>query len=149
VLEFCVDKRDNENAIFDGSKEVNMVVQRSALMRGELPKSLISLVLGILASISGLLALSSVFINLVAKSGVTVQEFESRFFGVLVGMIAAFLLGVASGVVGSEALPAKNSRPHWKMCRICAGSGIAFGILAMLSYLAFIALLPVIFPLPQ
>ena len=126
-----------------------MVVQRSARMRGELPKLLISLVLGILASISSLLALSSVFINLIGKSGVTVQEFESRFFGVLVGMIAAFLLGLASGVVGSEVLPTKNSRPHWKMRRICAGSGIAFGFLAMLSYLAFIALLPVIFPLAK
>jgi hypothetical protein len=35
------------------------------------------------------------------------------------------------------------------MRRICAGSGIAFGFLAMLSYLAFIALLPVIFPLAK
>ena len=41
-----------------------MVVQRSALMRGELPKSFISLVIGILASISGLLALSILFANL-------------------------------------------------------------------------------------
>ena len=126
-----------------------MVVQRSAPMRGVLPKSLISLVLGILATISGLLALSSLFINPIVAAGGTVQDVRGRFFGVLAGMIAGFLLGLASGVVGSDALPGKNSRPHWKMCRVCAGSGIAFGILAMLVYLVFIAFLPFIFPLPR
>jgi uncharacterized membrane protein len=133
----------------DGTKEVKMVVQRSALMRGELPKSLISLVLGILASISGLLALSSFIINLIVQSGATVQEVQDIFFGVLAGLIAGFVLGVASSVVGSEALPQKNSRPHWRICRICAGSGMALGILAMLAYLVFIALLPFVFPLPR
>jgi hypothetical protein len=64
-------------------------------------------------------------------------------------LIAGFGLGVASSVVGSEALPQKDSRPHWRMCRICAGSGMALGILAMLAYLVFIALLPVVFPLPR
>jgi hypothetical protein len=149
MLVFCNKKRDNKKAIFDGSKEVNMVVQRSAPMRGVLPKSLISLVLGILATISGLLALSSLFINPIVSAGGSVQDVRDRFFGVLAGMIASFLLGLASGVVGSDALPDKNSRPHWKMCRVCAGSGIAFGILAMLVYMVFIALLPVIFPLPR
>jgi len=67
----------------------------------------------------------------------------------LAGMIAGFGLGLASGLVGSDALPGKNSRPHWKMCRVCASTGIAFGILAILVYLVFIALLPVIFPLPK
>ena len=126
-----------------------MVVQRSALMRGELPKSLISLVLGILASISGLLALSSFIINLNVHTGGTVQEVHDSLFIVLAGLIAGFGLGVASSVVGSEALPQKDSRPHWRMCRICAGSGMALGILAMLAYLVFIALLPVVFPLPR
>jgi len=135
--------------MFDGTKEVNMVVQRSALMRGELPKSLISLVLGILASISGLLALSSFIINLNVHTGGTVQEVHDSLFIVLAGLIAGFGLGVASSVVGSEALPQKDSRPHWRMCRICAGSGMALGILAMLAYLVFIALLPVVFPLPR
>jgi hypothetical protein len=135
--------------MFDGTKEVNMVVQRSALMRGELPKSLISLVLGILASISGLLALSSFIINLNVQTGGTVQEVHDSLFIVLAGLIAGFGLGVASSVVGSEALPQKDSRPHWRMCRICAGSGMALGILAMLAYLVFIALLPVVFPLPR
>jgi hypothetical protein len=135
-------------AIFDGSKEVNMVAQRGALMRGELPKSLISLVLGILASISGLLALISLFVHPIATGG-TVQEVKGRLFGVLAGMIASFILGLAGGVVGSDGLPDKNSRPHWKMCRVCASTGIAFGILAMLIYLVFIAWLPVILPLPQ
>jgi hypothetical protein len=133
----------------DGTKEVKMVVQRSALMRGELPKSLISLVLGILASISGLLALSSFIINLNVQTGGTVQEVHDSLFIVLAGLIAGFGLGVASSVVGSEALPQKDSRPHWRMCRICAGSGMALGILAMLAYLVFIALLPVVFPLPR
>ena len=126
-----------------------MVAQRSAPMRGELPKSLISLVLGILASISGLLALISLFVDPIITTGGTVQEVHDRLFGVMAGMIAGFVLGLASGVVGSDALPGRNSRPHWKICRICAGSGIALGILAMLAYLVFIALLPVIFPLPR
>ena len=125
-----------------------MVAQRGALMRGELPKSLISLVLGILATISGLLALSFLFVNHFSIAGGTVQEVHNKFFGVAVGVVAGFLMGLASGVVGRDAFPGKNSRPHWKMCRICAGSGIAFGMLAMLAYLVFIALLPVIFPLP-
>jgi hypothetical protein len=136
-------------AIFDGSKEVNMVAQRSALMRGELPKSLISLVLGILATISGLLALSSLFIDPIITAGGTVQEVHNRFFGALVGVIAGFLLGLASGVVGRDGLPAKNSQPQWRICRVCASTGIVFGFLAMLTYLVFIALLPVIFPLPR
>jgi hypothetical protein len=136
-------------AIFDGAKEVNMVVQRNAPMRGELPKSLISLVLGILASISGLLALASLYVNFIKPSGGTVQEVNDTLFGGIAGMIAGFVLGLAGGVVGSDALPGKDSHPQWKMCRICASSGIAFGILAMLFYLAFIALLPVIFPLPR
>jgi hypothetical protein len=135
--------------MFDGTKEVNMVVQRSALKQGVLPKSLISLVLGILASISGLLALSSFIINLIVQTGGTVQEVHDRLFMVLAGLIAGFGLGVASSVVGSEALPQKDRRPHWRMCRICAGSGMVLGILAMLAYLVFIALLPVVFPLPR
>ncbi len=125
-----------------------MVAQRGALMRGELPKSLISLVLGILATISGLLALSSLLLHPINIAGGTVQEVHNRFFGAVVGLIASFLMGLASGVVGSEALSGKNSRLHWRLCRICAGSGVAFGSLAMLAYLVFIALLPVIFPLP-
>ena len=135
--------------MIDGTKEVYMVVQRSALMQGELPKSLISLVLGILASISGLLALSSFIINLIVQTGVTVQEEHDLFFGVLAGLIAGFVLGVASSVVGSEALPQKNSRPQSQICRICASAGIVFGVLAILAYLVFIALLPVVFPLPR
>ena len=135
--------------MIDGTKEVYMVVQRSAFMQGELPKSLISLVLGILASISGLLALSSFIINLIVQTGVTVQEVHDLFFGVLASLIAGFVLGVASSVVSSEALPQKNSRPQSQICRICASAGIAFGVLAMLAYLVFIALLPVIFPLPR
>ena len=126
-----------------------MVVQRGILMRGELPKSLISLVLGILASISGLLALSSFVNNFNVQTGGTVQEVHDRLFLVLAGLIAGFGLGVASSVVGSEAIPQKNSRPHWRMCRICASSGMALGVLAMLAYLVFIALLPVVFPLPR
>ncbi len=118
-------------------------------MRGELPKSLISLVLGILASISGLLALSSFIMNLIAQTGGTVQEVHDLFFGALAGLIAGFVLGVAGSVVGNDALPQKNSRPHWRTCRICAGTGIAFGVLVMLAYLVFIALLPVVLPLPR
>jgi hypothetical protein len=136
-------------AIFDSTQEVNMVVQRRLILRGELPKSLISLVLGILATISGLLALISLFANLIVQTGATVQEVHDQFFGVLAGLIAGFVLGVAGSVVGSEALPEKNSRPQWKICRICASTGIALGFLAMLIYLVFIALLPVIFPLPR
>jgi hypothetical protein len=135
--------------MFDGTKEVNMVVQQNVLMRGELPKSLISLVLGILASISGLLTLFSFIINLIVQTGGTVQEVHDRLFIVLAGLIAGFVLGVASSVVGSEALPQKNSRPQSRICRICASAGIAFGVLGMLAYLVFIALLPVVFPLPR
>ena len=126
-----------------------MFVQRRALIREELPKSLISLVLGILATTSGLLALSSVFSHFLVQSGGTEQEVHDMLFGVIACLIAGFVLGVAGSVVGSEALPQKNSHPQWRICRICASAGIAFGILAMLAYLVFIALLPVVLPLPK
>jgi hypothetical protein len=134
-------------AVFDGSKEVNMVVRRKSFIWGEVPKSLISLVLGILATIAVLLVLSSLIVNPIDISGGITQEVQGRISIVFIGMIAGFGLGMASWMAGCDAFPSNKSQPHWKMCRVCASMGIVFGILAMLIYLVFISLLPALLPL--
>jgi len=140
-------KRDNESGRIRWFKGGEYGCSTEIVCLGEVPKSLISLVLGILATIAVLLALSSLIVNPIDISGGITQEVQGRISIVFIGMIAGFGLGMASWMAGCDALPSNKSQPHWKMCRVCANMGIVFGILAMLIYLVFISLLPVLLPL--
>jgi hypothetical protein len=94
----------------------------------------------------GLLAFSSLIVNPVDLSGGIVREFQGRLSIVFIGMIVPFGLGMASWMVGCDAVPRAKSQPHWKMCRTFAIVGTGFGLLAILVYLAYNTLLPTILP---
>jgi hypothetical protein len=123
-----------------------MVANEKPLRRAELPKSLFSLVLGTLATLVALLALTSLIVNPVDLSGGIVREVQGRLSIVFMGMIAGFGLGMASWMVACDAVPGDKNNPHWKMCRIFASLGTGFGLLAILVYLVFISLLPALLP---
>jgi hypothetical protein len=136
-------------AIFNGSKEVNMVSGANTFAWGKVPKSLVSLVLGILAITASLLALASLITNPIDLSAGLTPIIQVRFSMVLIGMTAGFGLGVACWIAGCDVFPSDKSQPHWKMCRVCASIGIGFGILAVLGYLVFISLLPALLSVPK
>ena len=123
-----------------------MAVERFSLVWGAIPKSLVSLVLGILAVLIGLLALSSLLIDPIDAEGGIAMGDLGRISTVIIGMVAGFGFGMASWVAGFDVFPIAKSQPHWKMCRVCASSGIIFGVLGMLIYLVFITLLPSLLP---
>jgi hypothetical protein len=136
-------------AIFNGSKEVNMVSKGNMFFGGEVPKSLISLSIGILGATASLLALGSFITNPINTTSGFAPDDQSRLSMLLIGMTAGFGLGVVSWIAACDVFPGDKSQPHWRMCRVCASVGIGFGILAILGYLAFITLLPVLLPLPK
>ncbi len=124
-----------------------MVSRQRSFILGEIPKSLISLVSGILAITAALLTLSGLIVDLIEVSAGITPETQSRLSVVFMGMVAGFGLGMAGWLAAFDAVTIAKSQPHWKMCRVCAGAGIALGILAILSYLVFISLLPAYLPI--
>ena len=126
-----------------------MVASGKSFRWTELPRSLISLVLGILATLVALLALTSLIVNPVDLTSGIVQEIQGRLSIVFLGMIAGFGLGMASWIAACDAVPADKSNPRWKICRIFSNLGSGFGILAILVYLVFITLLPAILPVAR
>jgi hypothetical protein len=123
-----------------------MVIRGKFFVLGEVPKSLVSLAFGILAFIAAILSLFSLIANPLDLAGGIALEDQGRLSRLFVGMIAGAGLGMASWIAGCDAFPGNKSQPHWKMCRVCASTGIAFGILAILIYFVFISLLPAFLP---
>jgi hypothetical protein len=130
-------------------KDVNVVSRQKSFVRSDLARPFISIVLGILATISGLVTLSSLFLNPMNMAGGITPEIQGRLFRVFLGMIAGFVFGMLSWLVGNDAFLCNKGRPHWKISNVCGSLGIAFGILAMLVYLVFISFLPVLLPLQK
>lgn len=124
-----------------------MVVPRKSFVWGEVPKSLISLVLGILATIAVLLALSSLIVNPIVISGGITQEVQGRISIVFIGMIAVLDWEWPAGWQVATRYQAIKANRIGKCAGYVRTWGLFFGILAMLIYLVFISLLPVLLPL--
>lgn len=120
-----------------------MVTHGSSLFWGDVPKSFVSLILGILAIVLSLVTLSNLIVNPIDFSGEMMLEIQDRITKMIIWLVAGFGLGTVSWMVGFVAFPADKSQPKWRTCRICSSIGIGFGILAILIYLAIISLLPV------
>lgn len=120
-----------------------MVTRNSYFWGGDVPKSLVSLLLGIVAIVLILVTLSSMIINPIYLSGEVILEVQSRITKLIIGLVGGFGLGTVSWMVGFVAFPAEKSQPYWRTCRICSSIGIGFGILAILVYLALMVFIPV------
>lgn len=120
-----------------------MVARGSLLHWGDVPKSFVSLILGILAIVFSLVTLSNLLVNPIDLSGGMMLEPQDRITKMIIWLVAGFGLGTVSWMVGFVAFPADKSQPHWRTCKICSSVGIGLGILAVLIYLALILLLPV------
>jgi hypothetical protein len=120
-----------------------MVARGRWLFGGDVPKSFISLIFGILAIVLSLVTLSSMIVNPIYLSGEMILEVQDRITKMIIGLVAGFGFGTVSWMVGFVAFPADKSQPHWRTCRICSSIGIGFGVLAILIYLTLIMLLPI------
>jgi hypothetical protein len=126
-----------------------MVIKQKSFHQSDLTISTISIVLGTLATISGFVTLFSLFLNPMDMTGGITPEIQGRLFRVFLGMIAGFVFGMLSWLVGNVAIPSNTGLPHWKISNVCGSIGIGFGILAMVIYLVFISFLPVLLPLQK
>lgn len=120
-----------------------MVARGRSLIWGDVPKSLVSLNLGIIASIVSFLVLTNLILNPIDLSSEMTLEVQDRITSLLIWLVAGFGLGMMSWMVGFIAFPTDKSQPRWRTCRICSSLGIGFGILAILIYLVFMLFIPV------
>lgn len=119
-----------------------MVPRRGSLIWGDVPRSLVSLILGILAIIAIIVTIAGMDINLIEFGGGSTQEDLRRTTNTIIGLVTGFGFGMVSWMVGFIAFPTDKSHPRWRTCKICSSLGIGFGILAILIYLVIMLLVP-------